>query len=77
MSVAGGHFPIEPTSLLRQERTCIWGNDFTPVSNALPQPSLVNSNKIFHSQYCELKQFDEAIEKTDIIFVSEHDDMLE
>jgi hypothetical protein len=62
VSVIGGHFFMEPTFFQRQERTCVWSNDFTPVSDALPQPSLLNPDKSFHLQYCELRQFNKAIE---------------
>lgn len=62
VSVIGGHFFMEPTFWLRQERTCVWSNDFTPVSDALPQPSLLNPDKSFHVQYCELREFNKALE---------------
>ncbi len=62
VSIIGGHFFMEPTFFLRQERTCVWSNDFTPVSDALPHPSLLNADKSFHLQYCELRQFSKAIE---------------
>lgn len=62
VSVIGGHFFMDPTFFQRQERTCIWSNDFTPVSDALPQPSLLNPDKSFHLQYCELRQFNKALE---------------
>jgi len=62
VSVLGGHFFMEPTFFQRQERTCVWSNDFTPVSDALAQPSLLNPKKSFHLQYCELRQFDKALE---------------
>jgi hypothetical protein len=62
VSVIGGHFFMEPTFFQRQERTCVWSNDFTPVSDALPQPSLLSPNKSFHLQYCELRQFNKALE---------------
>ncbi|KAH4110656.1 hypothetical protein HBH46_012810 [Parastagonospora nodorum] len=58
----GGHFFMDPTFFQRQERTCVWSNDFTPVSDALPQPSLLNPDKSFHLQYCELRQFNKALE---------------
>ncbi|KAL5114710.1 hypothetical protein ACEQ8H_007379 [Pleosporales sp. CAS-2024a] len=29
-AVIGGHFFMEPTFFQRQERTCVWSNDFTP-----------------------------------------------
>ena len=62
VSIIGGHFFMEPTFWLRQERTCVWSNDFTPVSDALPQPSLLDPNKSFHVQYCELREFNKALE---------------
>ncbi|KAH7357347.1 hypothetical protein BKA66DRAFT_428072 [Pyrenochaeta sp. MPI-SDFR-AT-0127] len=62
VSVIGGHFFMEPTFFQRQERTCVWSNDFTPVSDALPQPSLLDPETSFHLQYCELRQFNKAIE---------------
>jgi hypothetical protein len=62
VSVIGGHFFMEPTFFQRQERTCVWSNDFTPVSDALPQPSLLSPDKSFHLQYCELRQFNKALE---------------
>ncbi|UPX11218.1 uncharacterized protein EKO05_0001838 [Ascochyta rabiei] len=62
VAAIGGHFYMEPTFWLRQERTCVWSNDFTPVSDALPQPSLLNPQKSFHVQYCELREFNKALE---------------
>jgi hypothetical protein len=62
ISTMGGHFFMEPTFFQRQERTCVWSNDFTPVSDALPQPSLLDPEKSFHLQYCELRQFNKALE---------------
>jgi hypothetical protein len=62
VATMGGHFFMEPTFWLRQERTCVWSTDFTPVSDALPQPSLLNPEKSFHVQYCELREFDKALE---------------
>ncbi|KAH7076719.1 hypothetical protein BKA63DRAFT_288237 [Paraphoma chrysanthemicola] len=64
VSVIGGHFFMEPTFFQRQERTCVWSNEFTPVSDALPQPSLLNPDRSFHLQYMELRQFDKALETT-------------
>jgi hypothetical protein len=61
-AIIGGHFFMEPTFFQRQERTCVWSNDFTPVSDALPQPSLLSPDKSFHLQYCELRQFNKALE---------------
>ncbi|KAJ8112852.1 hypothetical protein OPT61_g4876 [Boeremia exigua] len=62
VAAIGGHFWMDPTFWLRQERTCVWSNDFTPVSDALPQPSLINPEKSFHVQYCELREFNKALE---------------
>jgi len=62
VSALGGHFWMNPTFWLRQERTCVWSNDFTPVSDALPQPSLINPEESFHVQYCELREFTKALE---------------
>jgi hypothetical protein len=62
ISILGGHFMMNPSFFLRQERTCVWSNDFTPVSDALPHPSLLNPDIGFHLQYCELRQFNKAIE---------------
>ncbi|KAF1996685.1 hypothetical protein P154DRAFT_565879 [Amniculicola lignicola CBS 123094] len=58
IAVIGGHFFMEPTFFQRQERTCVWSNEFTPTSDALPHPSLLDPEKAFHLQYCELRQFD-------------------
>ncbi|KAF1829102.1 hypothetical protein BDW02DRAFT_510784 [Decorospora gaudefroyi] len=62
IATIGGHFFMEPTFFQRQERTCVWSNDFTPVSDALPQPSLLDPERSFHLQYCELRQFNKALE---------------
>lgn len=62
VATIGGHFFMEPNFWLRQERTCIWSNDFTPVSDALPQPSLLKPDEAFHVQYCELREFNKALE---------------
>jgi hypothetical protein len=62
VAAIGGHFWMDPNFWLRQERTCVWSNDFTPVSDALPQPSLINSEQSFHVQYCELREFNKALE---------------
>lgn len=62
VAAIGGHFWMDPTFWLRQERTCVWSNDFTPVSDALPQPSLIDPEKSFHVQYCELREFNMALE---------------
>ncbi|KAH6638418.1 hypothetical protein C7974DRAFT_160311 [Boeremia exigua] len=62
VAAIGGHFWMDPTFWLRQERTCVWSNDFTPVSDALPQPSLIDPEKSFHVQYCELREFTKALE---------------
>ncbi|KAF3001854.1 hypothetical protein E8E13_004473 [Curvularia kusanoi] len=58
----GDHFWMDPTFWLRQERSCPWSNDFTPVSDALPQPSLIDPDSSFHVQYCELREFNKALE---------------
>jgi hypothetical protein len=62
VAAIGNHFYMDPTFWLRQERTCVWSNDFTPVSDALPQPSLLNPTQSFHVQYCELREFNKALE---------------
>lgn len=62
ISIMGGHFMMDPSFFQRQERTCVWSNEFTPVSDALPHPSLLDPEKSFHLQYCELRQFNKAIE---------------
>ncbi|KAF1925366.1 uncharacterized protein M421DRAFT_8039 [Didymella exigua CBS 183.55] len=62
VATIGGHFYMEPTFWLRQERTCVWSTDFTPVSDALSQPSLLNPERSFHVQYCELREFNKAVE---------------
>ncbi|KAL1604006.1 hypothetical protein SLS60_005598 [Paraconiothyrium brasiliense] len=62
ISILGGHFMMDPSFFQRQERTCVWSNDFTPVSDALPHPALLNPENSFHLQYCELRQFNKAIE---------------
>lgn len=62
VATIGGRFFMEPTFWMRQERTCVWSTDFTPVSDALPQPSLLNPEKSFHVQYCELREFNKPLE---------------
>lgn len=62
ISIIGGHFFMDPSFFQRQERTCVWSNDFTPTSDALPHPSLLNPDEYFYLQYCELRQFNKAIE---------------
>ncbi|KAF2705060.1 hypothetical protein K504DRAFT_389091 [Pleomassaria siparia CBS 279.74] len=62
INVIGSHFFMEPSFFLRQERTCVWSNDFTPTSDALAQPSLLTPKRMFHLQYCELRKFSEAME---------------
>lgn len=62
IAAIGEHFRMEPTFFQRQERTCVWSNDFTPVSDALPHPSLLDPERSFHLQYCELRQFNKSIE---------------
>ncbi|OCK85477.1 hypothetical protein K432DRAFT_421743 [Lepidopterella palustris CBS 459.81] len=61
VSVLGKQFYMDPSFFMRQERTCVWSNDFTPISDALPQPSLLQPNKNFLIQYCELRQFDNEL----------------
>ncbi|RMZ66843.1 Mg2+ transporter zinc transport [Pyrenophora seminiperda CCB06] len=58
----GGHFFMDPTFFQRQERTCPWSNDFTPTSDALPHPSLLDPEKAFYLQYCELRKFNKVLE---------------
>ncbi|KAL6703151.1 hypothetical protein ACN47E_010144 [Coniothyrium glycines] len=62
VAAIGEHFFMEPTFFQRQERTCVWSNDFTPVSDALPHPSLLDPETNFHLQYCELRRFNKALE---------------
>ena len=62
VAAIGDHFYMDPGFWLRQERTCVWSNDFTPLSDALPQPSLLNPEQSFHLQYCELREFNKALE---------------
>ncbi|KAF2731270.1 hypothetical protein EJ04DRAFT_498980 [Polyplosphaeria fusca] len=62
VAVIGGHFFMDPTFFQRQERSCVWSNDFTPTSDALPQPSLLDPDKMYQIQYCELRQFTEEME---------------
>ncbi|KAF2878601.1 hypothetical protein BDV95DRAFT_478531 [Massariosphaeria phaeospora] len=62
VAIIGGHFFMEPTFFQRQERTCVWSNEFTPTSDALPQPSILDPDSAFHLQYCELRHFNKAIE---------------
>ena len=57
VSTLGSHFFMDPTFFLRQERVCVWSNQFTPTSDALPQPSQIEPNKMFLLQFCELRQF--------------------
>jgi hypothetical protein len=61
IDVIGSHFFMDPSFFLRQERTCVWSNDFTPTSDALSQPSLLLPEKEFHLQYCELRQFTQVV----------------
>ncbi|KAF3040053.1 hypothetical protein E8E12_002043 [Didymella heteroderae] len=62
VATIGGRFFMDPTFWMRQERTCVWSTDFTPVSDALPQPSLLNPEQSFHVQYCELREFNKPLE---------------
>jgi len=64
----GGHFFMDPTFFQRQERTCPWSNNFTPMSDALPQPSLLDPEKAFHLQYCELTKFNKVLEQNRYYF---------
>jgi hypothetical protein len=61
IDVIGSHFFMDPSFFLRQERTCVWSNDFTPTSDSLSQPSLLMPEKEFHLQYCELRQFSHVV----------------
>lgn len=61
IAAIGGHFFMDPVFFQRQERTCVWSNDFTPTSDALPQPSRLHPEKMFHVQYCELRHFSEIL----------------
>jgi hypothetical protein len=61
IAIIGGHFFMDPSFFQRQERTCVWSNEFTPTSDALPQPSLLDPQRSFHLQYCELRQFSKAL----------------
>jgi hypothetical protein len=62
ISILGGHFFMDPAFFQRQERTCVWSNEFTPTSDMIPQPSSLDPDQSFHLQYCELRQFTKAIE---------------
>jgi hypothetical protein len=62
IDVIGSKFFMDPSFFLRQERTCVWSNDFTPTSDALSQPSLLSPEKEFHLQYCELRQFTHVVD---------------
>ncbi|KAF2802596.1 uncharacterized protein BDZ99DRAFT_428324 [Mytilinidion resinicola] len=64
ISVLGSQFFMNPSFFMRQERTCIWSNAFTPVSDSLPQPSLLEPHKSFMIDYCELRQFPQIIPNT-------------
>lgn len=61
IAVMGEKFYMEPTFWLRHERTCVWSNLFTPTSDALPQPSLLEPEKMFQLQFCELRQFERTL----------------
>lgn len=61
ISYVGGHFFMDPTFFQRQERTCVWSNDFTPTSDMLPYPSSLDPDCNFHLQYCELRKFSKAL----------------
>jgi len=64
VSVLGSHFFMDPSFFMRQERTCIWSNTFTPVADSLPQPSLLEPERSFLIDYCELRQFSEVMANT-------------
>ncbi|KAF2109352.1 hypothetical protein BDV96DRAFT_585419 [Lophiotrema nucula] len=57
ISVLGGHFWMDPWFFQGQERSCVWSSEFTPASDMLPQPSVLQPEKAFRLQYCELRQF--------------------
>lgn len=61
ISIMGGYFFMEPTFFQRHERTCVWSNEFTPMSDMGPHPSLLDPDYNFHLQYCELRQFSKAL----------------
>jgi hypothetical protein len=61
IAAIGGHFFMDPSFFQRHERTCVWSNEFTPTSDALPQPSLLDPDKTFNLQYCELRQFSNIV----------------
>lgn len=61
IAALGGHFFMDPTLFQRQERTCVWSNEFAPTSDSLPQPSLLDPERHVHLQYCELRSFDEDL----------------
>lgn len=61
IAAIGGHFFMDPVFFQRQERTCVWSNKFTPTSDALPQPSRLHPEKMFHVQYCELRHFSQIL----------------
>jgi hypothetical protein len=61
VAAIGGHFFMDPSFFQRQERTCVWSNDFTPTSDALPPPTSLDPEKSFHLQYCELRQFNASM----------------
>ncbi|KAF2132863.1 hypothetical protein P153DRAFT_393811 [Dothidotthia symphoricarpi CBS 119687] len=62
VSMVGGHFFMDPTFFQRHERTCVWSDKFTPVSDALPLPSSLEPDTSFHLQYCELREFNMRLE---------------
>lgn len=60
----GGFFMMDPSFWLRQERTCPWSLDFTPTSDALPPPTMLNPDITFMMQYCELREFHKSLPST-------------
>jgi hypothetical protein len=61
IATIGGHFFMDPAFFQRQERSCVWSNKFTPTSDALPPPTSLDPEKMFHLQYCELRQFNKVL----------------
>jgi len=61
IAAIGDYFMMDPSFWLRQERTCPWSNNFTPTSDALPPPTMLDPDTMFVMQYCELREFDEAL----------------
>lgn len=61
IATIGGHFFMDPSFFMRQERTCVWSNKFTPTSDALPPLTSLDPEQIFSLQYCELRQFNDEL----------------